>query len=321
MPSPNTVTPKNVSMTVNFSVRRPTAPRAAPIERIRTAATDSMPPGRFSTIRKRSSTSTRLIGVRRLIAPRVCSWSPADSAGRPEKPAVTPEPASALSTAASSSKNVLWPTSSASGSVAILISTRRAPGTLATSPRSANAEAANSAAFARSPGRSARASQRSNRVRSTSHGACSSSQSRGRGRRAAATDGMARAARIELSTASSSSSSSPSSSTSSSPPSSYCSDISKYRPTCSLSRFITPVNVRSTGVAGSSAARASAGTTAQAIALHGDRIVQRATASRARRKLTGKAPGNDPNRATNDCYSPARQRPKNPQREEGEEKK
>ena len=50
---------------------------------------------------------------------------------------------------------------------------------------------------------------------------------------------------------------------------------------CSFSRFITPVKVRSTGVAGSSAARASAGATAQAMARHGERIVQRATPSRS----------------------------------------
>ena len=78
-----------------------------------------------------------------------------------------------------------------------------------------------------------------------------------------------------------------------------------------MARFITPTKVRSTGVAGSSAASASAGTTAHAIALQGERIVQRATASSACRMLTEEAPGNAANRAATGCYSPARQRPEN----------
>ena len=222
MPRPNTVTPKNVSMTVSLPVRSPTAPSAAPIESTSTAATDSRPAGRFSTIRNSSSTSARLIGVSRLIAPRVCSWSSAETAGRPENPAATPVPSSARSTAASSSKYALSPTSSSNGPSAILTSTSRAPGVRAASASlpSARAEAAKPAVFARSSGRSASRAQRSNRARSTSHGACSRSQSTGSGRRAATTDGSACAARIVRSTASSSRASSPSSSTSTRPPSS-----------------------------------------------------------------------------------------------------
>ena len=67
------------------------------------------------------------------------------------------------------------------------------------------------------------------------------------------------------------------------------------------------MKVRSTGVAGSSAARASAGTTAHPIALQGDRIVQRATASSARLMLTERASGDTAKGAARGCYSPALQ--------------